>query len=171
MVEEPPPPKMAACAAHSVWGDTEERWRQPSPRPHRSGGSRSISKGGWHTVVAGSTGVSTAASEPLVSVLLSYPNGGEGEKWTLEHRCAIVWPQPALASYCQRVLQNSLWNSLWLRNAASWVATVATRKPVGSNPLKTRGEPLPALPLCTLPARTKSKKPEPRELCLGDPTF
>lgn len=77
------------------------------------------------------------------------------------------------ASYCQQVLQNSPWNSFWVRDSLSWVATAAAWKPVWSNPLrwKTRGEILPMLPLCTLPARTKSKEPQPRELCLGDLTF
>lgn len=37
--------------------------------------------------------------------------------------------------------------------------------------MENRGKLLPALSLCPLPARTKSKEPESRELCLDDLTF
>lgn len=63
--QQPPEPPM--------YGETQRKdGSSPPHRPYHSGGSSSISKGRWHALVAGSTSVITAASKPLVSVLLSW---------------------------------------------------------------------------------------------------
>lgn len=91
MAEEPLPQRLCPLQP-TVYGKTQGKdGSSPPLTPYCSGGSSSISKGRWHALVAGSTGVITAASRPLVSVPLSWVlpqwRGGRGmDSWVLACR-------------------------------------------------------------------------------------
>lgn len=176
MAEEPLPQDGSLHSSPCIRRHRGKAGSSPPPSPYHSGGSRSISKGMWHALVAGSSSTGTAASKPLVLVLLSWVlpqrrRRREMDSWVpMHHGLTLTRSGFILLTGVVKFTLKQFLSEKWR------VATTATLKPVWNNCyletcLKTREEPLPALPLLTLPARNKCKEPEPRELCLDDLTF
>lgn len=136
----------------------------PPPSLCGSGDSSSTSKGRWHTLEAAYTGGGAAPVLGLAPV--------EGRKTNGPLSANMPWSNPNPGSrlptgVVKFTLKQFLSETLIFLSCYYCCMETCLKHPLR---WKTRGELLPALPLCTLPARTKSKESEPRDI-LGWPDF